>query len=171
MKCVVAVCTVVYTHPYTSVALCTVGVFLWAKAAEAKHSHIAQYVQFPRYSYSYSLYMYGCCHFCQYSSCCHVLCTSNSFTIAIPYIHALYPMYVHISDNNCILSFSLVSHNLMSKWRIQLNFLTELITVYLTPNQGAQHCSTAAVWVGVHLPVISSASIASLCNTVLLPGY
>ena len=40
----------------------------------------------------------------------------------------------------------------------------------MTVPKAAQHCSIAAVWFGVRLLVISSASIASPCDAVQVPN-
>ena len=40
----------------------------------------------------------------------------------------------------------------------------------VTAPQAAQHCSSAAVWFGVTLPVIGLACIASPCDTVQRPN-
>ena len=47
---------------------------------------------------------------------------------------------------------------------VQLGQLDEV-----TISQAAHHCSSAAVWFWVRLPVITSASIASPCDTVQFP--
>ena len=49
-------------------------------------------------------------------------------------------------------------------------FLILLCSIPWTVPQTAQHCSSAAVWFGVRVPVISSASITSPCDTVQLPN-
>ena len=48
-------------------------------------------------------------------------------------------------------------------------FLILLCSIPWTIPQAAQHCSSVAVWFWVRVPVISSASITSPCDTVQLP--